>query len=822
MRTITINNIDYTKHLINGYVTNETLTEELDSANIILTCLPKTNFDPFNKVVINENGNYYYFVVDTYVETKISNHHELYEYNMHLISETKVLERFILPNLKITKPKYDSSIKKLGNYLDFILLHYVRPKYYMELDATLKAELNEYQAPEWAWASPSVKQVFNDLLQSIDKPKLVKVKDGIVSAVELSVKGQEIVINKGEIADNNYQASKDYVNHLVIDTKNIIPTSTNVMTAPVVSFRSNDKAYLTNEELELYLANARIEKVDKLLVTLTTKFTRKSDGVKGDETIDIDLTKYIVEETIYNQLLTNERLYHFYYSRGGNTIKGFTYSLKVFGFDATTAINTLLIYEINELNNRISSTGKYDYFVGDLRDLKFTCWFENIGESRIKIYRDELKNHDFALVDNQTSSFINTLAFMQAEREKINRLGNDIRTITWMIKDYDAIPKLNDYIGDYYLASKETAHFGDYYIVKGTLSKDFIQKNLYYGLQSRTRFTNFEMANNSVLRNENLVTNLYFTTENTKPSGTSNRKLVNYIARNYSNYINGVGEDFSKGIKQIQATSTFADRDYKTYFLQPSIYSFDYGVIISLRYYDNINVGMKIDKENIVLGMKFNQKYVSYVDENGELTSVKFELFSRYSTKYRSSGNAYNYDEVYEYPDFIDDYVDEKYLEFTIIDSIYKDNGEILQYDLQFNFIGKDDVVLGTAIGRYNAIADLSSQSSKTNSREDATNLTNLKIYYSTNERYNKGDTSPKGTYNSALKLDATTMIKWQSGILENAIKVSTYSNGQYLNVDTSTWKSWCIATENDELIMAVNRNETTNILSDTIYVTTD
>ena len=211
-----------------------------------------------------------------------------------------------------------------------------------------------------------------------------------------------------------------------------------------------------------------------------------------------------------------------------------------------------------------------------------------------------------------------------------------------------------------------------------------------------------------------------------------------------------------------------------------------------------------------------------YVDENGELTSVKFELFSRYSTKYRSSGNAYNYDEVYEYPDLIDDYVDEKYLEFTIIDSIYKDNGEILQYDLQFNFMGKDDVVLGTAIGRYNAIADLSSQSSKTNSREDATNLTNLKIYYSTNERYNKGDTSPKGTYNSALKLDATTMIKWQSGILENAIKVSTYSNGQYLNVDTSTWKSWCIATENDELIMAVNRNETTNILSDTIYVTTD
>ena len=165
----------------------------------------------------------------------------------------------------------------------------------------------------------------------------------------------------------------------------------------------------------------------------------------------------------------------------------------------------------------------------------------------------------------------------------------------------------------------------------------------------------------------------------------------------------------------------------------------------------------------------------------------------------------------------------ENYNEFIVNDTIYKDNGEILQYDLQFTFMAKDDVVLGNSIGKYNAIADINANATAIlTNLETNTYLKNFKIYYSTTERYNKSDTSPKGTYNSALKLDATTMIKWQSGILENTIKVATYSNGQYLNVDTSTWKSWCIATENDELIMAVNRNETTNILSDTIYVTTD
>lgn len=825
MRSLKIKDIDYTNHLINGFVTKETLTEELDSANIILTCLPKTNFDPFDKVIIEDNDVVYYFVVDTYVENKISNNPELYEYTIQLISETKVLERFILPNLKITKPKYDSRIKKLGNYLDFILAHYVQPKYYLELDGNLKAELNKKIAPEWAWSKPNVKQVFNNMLQTLDHPKLVKVNNGIITAVELSVKGKEINIAKGEVSDNNYQASKDYVNNLVVDTQNIIPFSTNTLTAPFISFRSNDKAYITTENLELYLANARIEKIDKLLVTAKVKYQRKEDNNIFEVYVTIDIANYVVEETIYNQLLPNEMNKALYYTRGGNTIKGFLYNQKYLGLiSSTEAIGKILNDELAKINEQ-NTLGTYLVYGNEYRELKFTCWYQNIGESRIIIYRDELKEHDFSLQDNQTSSFINAIAFMQAEKEKINRLGNDIRTITWMIKNYDDIPKLNDYIGDYYLASKETSHFGNCYIVKGILSKDYIQKNLYYGLQSRTRFTNFEMANNSVLRNENIIKNIYFTTENTKPSGTSNRKLVTYIARNYSNYNSGVGEDFGKSIKQIRATSTFADKTTKSYYLQPSIYSLDYGVIVSIRYYDNINVGMKLDTSNIVNKIKFNQNYVGYTDNNGEVEKVTFELFSRYDPKYREAtlDNVLWYEELYQYPDLVDGYLDENYNEFVVNDTIYKDNGEVLQYDLQFNFIEKDDVILANTIGRYNAIADINSNSTASlYNTETNTYLKNFKIYYSTTERYNKGDTSPKGTYNSALKLDATTMIKWQSGILENAIKVSTYSNGQYLNVDTSTWKSWCIATENDELIMAVNRNETTNILSDTIYVTTD
>lgn len=819
MRTITINGKDYSKHLINGYTIKETLTEELDSANIILSCVEKTNFDPFDKVLINEHGHNYAFIVDTYVENKISNNPELYEYNIQLISETKVLERIILPNLKITKPKYDSAIKKMGNYLDFLLTHYAKQKYYLEMDTNLKAELNKHNCPEWAWGSPTLKQVFNDMMQTLDNPKLVKVNNGIIGAVELSKKNKPINLSIGKIADDNYQAIKEYVNNLVVDTKNILPNGTNVMTAPNVAFRSNEKAYLTTDDLELFLANARIEKIDKLLVTIDVEYTSYTDMSKTTRTIDVDITDWVDEETFYNQLMPEQRNNRLYFKRGGDTIKGFAFKHNEL---LPAAIQNVINNGIFVMNSKLNGIGVYGGYSGDIRGLKFTCFYQNIGESRVKIYRDDQKKYDLSLVDNQTSTFIDALKFLQAEREKINRLGNDIRTITWVIKNYENIPQLNDYIDDYYLASKETANYGEFYIVKATFSKDFIQKNLYYGLQSRARFTNYEMAANSVLRVENITKMIYLSTTNKTITGTSNKRLCNYIARNYANPNNSSINVECKGIKQIVATSTFENGETAQYYLQPSIYSLDHSTIVSVRYYDNINVGMKIDLINALLGYKYGHSYVPYVDYNGEVKSIKFDLYSRYSFKYRGANkNVENFDEMINYPSIIDGYVDEDYLEYTLIDTIYKDNAETLQYDLQFNFVSENNVVFGNKLGLFNPIADLTAEPTD-HSRETKSKLLNLRIYYSTTERYDRYEFYAKGEHATNITFRKDTYENWLNGVLKNEMRLGIPKAISFDDVDTSTWQSWCLATEDGELIFGVNRDLTTNTISDTIYITTD
>ena len=107
----------------------------------------------------------------------------------------------------------------------------------------------------------------------------------------------------------------------------------------------------------------------------------------------------------------------------------------------------------------------------------------------------------------------------------------------------------------------------------------------------------------------------------------------------------------------------------KQYFLQPTIHAFDKGVIVSLRYYDNINVGMEVHYEFSVWAETYGQSYVSYVDKNGELTSLKFELYSRYSDKYLSSNGA-NQDlsETNTYPAYFEGYLNEDYNEILIQD----------------------------------------------------------------------------------------------------------------------------------------------------------
>lgn len=840
MRTLTINGIDYTNYLADGFVINQTNTEELDTGTIILNGLIRTKFQPFNKVVINEDETTYYLCIDTFVETRISNHPQLFQYTINLISETKVLERFILPNLKITKSLVDGTTITIYDFIYNLFSRYCNLPIYID-DAI--SQFKTINMPEYSWATPTLKQVLNDIFSTLDKPKLCKIENDILKLIDISVLNNEITSLQQAVQDDDYQASKEYVNNLVSEINNVIPQQVNSKTVPLMSYRSNDTAFLKTNDLEIWVPNARIEKLEKVIVSLFGNGLNANNVSVQNVMADIDITDLIVEKEVYDTLYiesletTDSGLLknnHLYFEHGGDTIKGLTYNDNEFewvlgtpSWERDYAINNVIKLAVQYLLK-----GKYydeatntwidliDFTPrSDFKDFTYQVWYKNIGEIKTKVYRTNEKDLDLSLVDNQTSSDINYEAFLKSQREKINRLGNEIKTITMLFKNYDDIPKLNDYFGDYILAKRTITHHSYGFIFQGTFSKNYIQKNLYYGLKSKTRFIQYSKANQTVLRKELLRREVYFETTD-RTMGASDNMAASYIAVMFA----GI-EEKELGIQQIIATSRFKSGETKSVFLQPSIYVGDYSFTISCRYLDNINVGMKIDREFVLFQTKYNQRYVSYVDENGSLNRVRLELYGRYannvltiptsSDQLDENNGVITLTDVY--PEFIDGFVDEQYKMHDFIEYLTKDNGEILQFDMQYDLIGSADVVVGLELAKYNAITDLATTNDF--GRCGKSKLQNLKIYYSTSEQYQVGDLMAKGEIYESGFISEENYLQWlYSGTKTNEIKLVEYNVAdQEVEPNMTTWQSWAIATESGELLIGVNRKN--DNISSVVYV---
>ena len=802
MRYCGINGIDYTKYLKDGFTLTRTKTEELDSGTIILSQIKKTEFKPFNKVVIEEEKSTYWLVIDSVNEQRISTRPMLYSYTLPLISETKVLERIILPNLKITKSLRTGKTKTIKEYFNFIYNKYIAPIYRLTFDSALMAQYGNIECPEITWVKPNAKQLFNDLLMACDNPALIVVRNGELTYTRLTEKRLPINSFKGKLIDEDYLASKDYANNLVVDLTNAIPEKVNGASFPFLMARSTDSAYLTNEDMNVSIPNAVFEMVEKVYVSVKVQ-----DEEAGTLLIQmLDISDSVVEKSIYDTFYLNGGVEergvkyknnYIYWEKGGHELKGLTFDEKNFiGVSTGVAIKRIV-------SNALDRDFPSQIVLSDIFEYKYLVVYKTAGDLRSKIYRSDEFDHDFSLVDNQNQQYINLVRLAQTEREKVNRLGNQVKLISWTFRDKSKIPEVGDYIGDFILAKKTVAYYKEFAIFSGVFSKNFVERNVYYGINSRLRFTQFEQENNIIVRNDLLVKKLVFShVDDWDEMSDSDKKLINYI--NYG-FVRATDEtttdEEALSPKQVVAQCQLGISDVETIdvFLQPSIFSADFYTTISVRPYDNVNVGIKVDRTFKIFDMKYNQVYVPYVNDDGEMYGWRLNYYYRYD-KSLEYGNFNvndfdNSDKFVNYPSFSNEIVDEDSLCMSEFIEVYKDNGEIPQQDIQIQFSSDDEnIVIGRAIGRYNSFADVGNRFTyylKTGLK--------LKVYESYDETYKKGDIYVKGNIS-------------ERGIYNNAV------NNVIEYIGDSSVKSWAIATEDGELIIGVNRDEN-DILRKTIYL---
>jgi hypothetical protein len=812
MTNLKINGIEY--DLSDGFVLNKKYNEELDNATITIPFSDKLNLSPFDFVEIeDERFGTEYFLVDTWVETTVSFNPLKYNYDINLISETIKLQKIVMPNLTITHP-IGKEPKPIWKKLEEYYLTYIYPQYNeLELDLSIYDLIED--CPEGEFNRPTAFEVFNTLLGKVNG--VVRVHNHKIGFLRLDQYGDEIDESK-LYYNNDTQTIKDYADRLDVQVSNGITEKKNFASLSGITVRGGEGQAVVNDDNMLILLEKPIydlsEEADVYVYIPYKDTVENNKEITGIARLRI--TDRIVEKAVYDtykvsssqiEVSSTAKRNNLYYVRGQNTIEGLNYNEStILGFSTNSALYNIIDLE---LGRQISSTATPNFAEAQMRkNVYFRLEYKTNESFRFVVEKDN--DYNATLVDNQTETQVDILNFGKVEQDKLNRLGNKNQIITATYMYDEKIPKLGDYIGRYVLAQTEVVYYKDYALFKGYLYKDFVRKNMFYGLNSKKRST--QIATESVVRNDVFNYDVTFHLERQRYDYFIRYVLMPLSVSGYPDMGSFEGYDYYEYPKycvfQIHDENNDPILDYKV-LVTPSSFVCGKSNVIQFQMMDNYSAGIRV-ADAVTGGNK--QEYVKYTNDYGE-----FKGFNAYICSNKREDlveKATTIEELQSYRELLNDLpmlknenankISANFL-FAIGKPLYKDNRETTAITLNINYKDSPNVIVGdfaryTGIGyRYNIA------------------YYNIGIMYSTVDEYEIGDAFGIGIEDDSLKLDWHDGVDWMvsNGETNTLDNLSLNLNGK----DTSQWKSWAIVEKDTgRLILGVNKaNEKT--IPTTIYL---
>ena len=262
------NGIEERYLIAEGATFTDNYNETLDSATILLSHLPnEIEIEPYDVVVVEITGESKprRLCVDTYECREIMLNPRIFNYEISLFSETKILETIALPSLKITK--MPGIYRTVYDYLEWYVDQYSPKKSFdsetgeyenkLSLNEEALAKFKTIQCPEMQWNQPTLREVLNDLMMVGDC--IAVLYDNKIGCIDISQIGSEI--GDEQKAFINYKtksrSSEDYVSelktHIVNAANNETIENPTKATRVVekIGFRNNESYLLTTQNLTL-------------------------------------------------------------------------------------------------------------------------------------------------------------------------------------------------------------------------------------------------------------------------------------------------------------------------------------------------------------------------------------------------------------------------------------------------------------------------------------------------------------------------------------------------------------------------------------------
>ena len=760
MIEIKINNESVTYKV--GFHIEEHLNETLDSGLLVIPQSDKIDMEPMDRVEIT--GDYTKYMLISNIKSTYSHFQSpvKYNYELQLISPTIQLQRIVLPNRSITQPIVGPQ-KTIYDVLSGYIEIYA-PQFTLDSAFIDKTELAT--CPEWQWNMPTLFEVFNDLLSAVDCVVTMPTFDTI-SVLDLNKQGNPINMNTVSNIEYNFSI-EGYADRMEIEAKNVANKNKNATMYDVVVAKSNES--IVTVANAMFIVAKPIFTVDEAIIV----WFRSGGSGFPSATMNTNITDHIVERAVYDTYKVSNKIgiengkdykrNALYYIEGDNKIYGLGYRESSFLPIQSQPALINIVADVEGYNNGQMSTfvpgAEYILQMGLI--IKYTT-LEDVKFASLKTNKPK---NSSTLINNQNTTYVDIGALSIAQQRNIDRIGNAEMQIYGRDSN---VPSLADYIDNYKVTARIIKFEVGWLDFTAKLSRDYIIKEMFTGLNSKRRYLQFAQANDAFLSNHLLVNEYRFQNENAE--------LDNILTE----YFMSIGKP--NLYPKIAVVRTRNESNIAVVGLAGSTSLIENGIIYNFKFDDNINAGYKVTKESEAFGNVLKVNNTPYVDDKGEFKYIEYRLFKDINNQLFTLGGkalarARNYPSIEEsmldYNDII--YNSDEFIR-------YKDNREITSETLQFTFRSNNNIIVGKKYFELNPMIYKEST------------VKNLYIMVSDSQTYGKYDT--KGIGFKFLNPADTLIV------------------GNYVTLNMSdTWwnnynvKSWAVVDEENNIILANNGNQ--------------
>ena len=613
-----------------------TNNEQLDSGVLVIpNVTSKLNIKRNDEIRIVAGTTKYYLVAGYHYSLASMNKPYIYTYELTLVSQTMLLQSYLLPNITITQPlnnKY-TIYQEVCRILYILNLQNTYTFSYSFVLAT-----NSTICPEFSFNRRNFWEILNSLLEVVDCVVTMD-SPSVIGCRRLNNPTIEEV-DSSKIIDMKYNAdANEFCSELEMNAENVVGDNVTTNSEYWVTARSN--AYILTTDNAQILLEKPIYYLNKVMVTIKLEGNLQITDLSGETVyytylkgtrFTFDITKWVVEDSVYNTKLPSSTVPYYSdtafdlkkfflsYKVGSEIIDNLSYNEKVLLSDMPPTIYNILLWEIwhyyweqhpEHPNARFDRYTQPDNYFPDIREILFNIDYVSLNTIRFRTKKqtDEAINKK-VLSSNQTASYVDANALGKSEQANANRIGNEYYELTLQgfIPDSSKYYYYQENGVKYYLTKYQIRYtdIGSTYLT-GIFTKNFIQKDLFTGINSKPRYTSIATGSDVLLRQD--IVNIKFTVDSEQTSEIEFLKLFNTMWT----YL-GVRKKY-EALVNTDATVDFFKLPIASYLLGNN------HIILEFSFKNNASAGMYVDNSSSNM---YICKDAKYVDDNGEFGYIYF------------------------------------------------------------------------------------------------------------------------------------------------------------------------------------------------------